>query len=75
MSAASPIERGTLSLRLWLARAALIWERAWPAAWPLIAALAVWLILALFDLLPLLPGVLHLAVLVVLLAAVVAAGI
>ena len=45
--------------RLRLARAALLWERVWPACWPALAVLASFLVLGLFDLLPLLPGPLH----------------
>jgi uncharacterized protein (TIGR02302 family) len=51
------------STRLRLARTALLWERAWPACWPAFAVLGTFLVLALFDLLPLLPGVLHAALL------------
>jgi uncharacterized protein (TIGR02302 family) len=49
--------------RLRLARAALLWERMWPACWPALAVLGGFLVLALFDLLPLLPGLLHAVVL------------
>ena len=52
-----------LSMRLRLARAALLWERVWPACWPALAGLGAFLVLALFDLLPLLPSVLHVALL------------
>jgi len=45
--------------KLWLARAALWWERVWPAAWPLVGAAGAFLVLALFDVLPNLPGWLH----------------
>ena len=48
-----------LSRRLVLARAALIWEALWPAFWPLLGVCGLFLALALFDLLPLLPGWLH----------------
>ena len=59
--------RGLLmAMRLRLARAALVWERMWPACWPAVAVLAVFLILALFDLLPLLPGGVHAAALLLL---------
>jgi len=47
------------SMRLRLARAALLWERVWPACWPALAVLGTFLVLALLDLLPLLPGVAH----------------
>jgi len=50
-------------MRLRLARAALLWERVWPACWPMLAVLATFLVVGLFDLLPLLPGVLHAALL------------
>ena len=46
-----------------MARWAIVWERFWPSCWPLALVVAVFLILALFDLLPLLPGWLHLIVL------------
>jgi uncharacterized protein (TIGR02302 family) len=46
-----------------LARVTLWWEQAWPALWPALAVLGVFLILGLFDLLPLLPGLLHAALL------------
>ena len=49
--------------RLSLARAALLWERVWPACWPALAIVCLFLVLALFDLLPLLPGLVHAAVL------------
>jgi uncharacterized protein (TIGR02302 family) len=49
--------------RLRLARAALLWERVWPACWPALAVLAGFLVLGLFDLLPLLPGLVHAALL------------
>ena len=42
--------------RLRLARAALLWERVWPAVWPALCVLGVFAVLALFDLLPALPG-------------------
>jgi hypothetical protein len=50
-------------LRLRLARAALLWEQIWPACWPALAVLGVFFALALFDLLPHLPGLLHAAIL------------
>jgi uncharacterized protein (TIGR02302 family) len=49
--------------RLRLARAALLWERLWPACWPALAVLGGFIVLGLFDLLPLLPGLPHAAVL------------
>jgi uncharacterized protein (TIGR02302 family) len=52
-----------LSVRLPLARAALLWERVWPAAWPALCVVASFAVVALFDLLPLLPEWAHAAVL------------
>jgi uncharacterized protein (TIGR02302 family) len=52
-----------LVLRLKLARAALLWERVWPAAWPALCVLGGFAVLALFDLLPWLPGAAHAALL------------
>jgi uncharacterized protein (TIGR02302 family) len=52
-----------LGIRLRLARTALLWERVWPACWPAVGALGVFLVLALFDILPRLPGWLHAVVL------------
>ncbi|HSE76585.1 MAG TPA: TIGR02302 family protein [Alphaproteobacteria bacterium] len=54
--------------RLTLARLALAWERAWPALWPVLGVAGVFLALALFDVLPRLPGWLHVAVLAALAA-------
>jgi uncharacterized protein (TIGR02302 family) len=51
------------AMRLRLARAALLWERVWPACWPALAVLGLFLVLALFDLLPFLPGLVHAALL------------
>jgi hypothetical protein len=47
-----------VQLRL-LARAALLFERAWPLAWPSLAVLGVFLCLAFLDIPRMLPGVLH----------------
>src|SRR5437667_5714658 len=55
---------GRLAMRLRLARLALLWERVWPPCWPALAALGMFLILGLFDVLPILPGLLHAAILV-----------
>ena len=55
-----------LGWRLLLARAVLIWERIWPAIWPVAGLLGLFLALALFDILPLLPGWLHALLLAVL---------
>ncbi len=52
-----------LALRLSLARAVLAWERAWPAIWPAVGVAGLFVAVAWFDLLPLLPGWLHMAVL------------
>ena len=52
-----------LGLRMALARATLAWELIWPAAWPALGIAGVFLALALFDVLPMLSGWLHLAVL------------
>src|SRR5262245_24950525 len=62
-SSTSPVAFG---IRLRLARAALIWERVWPRCWPAVAALGAFLVLALFDVLPDLPGMLHAAILAIL---------
>jgi hypothetical protein len=51
--------RRRLAARLRLARAALLWERGWPAAWPAACVLGVFGIAALFDVLPTLPGLAH----------------
>jgi uncharacterized protein (TIGR02302 family) len=52
-----------LRLRLRLARAALFWERVWPAAWPAVGIVGVFAVVALFDLLPALSADAHAAVL------------
>jgi uncharacterized protein (TIGR02302 family) len=52
-----------LDARLQLARLALLWERVWPAASPALCVLSIFAVLALFDLLPLLPGEAHAAIL------------
>src|SRR5256885_9027293 len=49
-----------------LARAALLWERVWPAAWPPLAVIGIFAVLALFDIFAALPGWLHIAVLAML---------
>ena len=63
MTNRSPDSEARLSWRLRLARAALLWERVWPACWPALAVLAGFVTLGLFDLLPRLPGLLHAALL------------
>ena len=50
--------------RIWLARWAILWEQFWPSFWPTFVVVGLFLIAALFDLLPLLPGWLHLALLI-----------
>jgi len=65
MTDRSPDSDAPFSMRLRLARAALLWERVWPACWPALAVLGTFLVLGLFDLLPLLPGVLHAALLLI----------
>lgn len=52
-----------LGRRLRLAWAALAWERAWPLILPPLAVAGTYVALALFDVLPLLPGWLHALVL------------
>jgi len=42
----------------------LLWERVWPAIWPAVGVLGLFLAAALFDVLPLLPGWLHLIALI-----------
>jgi uncharacterized protein (TIGR02302 family) len=54
-----------LSLRLRLARIAIVWERVWPACWPALGIVGTFAVLALLDLLPQLPGWAHASVLVV----------
>ncbi len=54
---------GRVSRRLYFARAALFWETAWPAFAPAVGVAGVFIVLALFDLLPLLPAALHAVVL------------
>src|SRR6266446_2273682 len=63
MTDRSPDPEARFSLRLRLARAALLWERIWPACWPPLAVLGGFFALGLFDLLRHLPGLLHAAVL------------
>jgi uncharacterized protein (TIGR02302 family) len=62
-----------MARRLWLAAGVLLWERLWPALAPALGVVAVFLILALFDLPERLPPWLQLAVLIVLAALVLAA--
>ncbi len=66
---ASPLRR--LAGRRLLARAAILFEAAWPALWPPLAVIGVFLCLALLSLPPLLPGWLHAALLLLMLLAVI----
>jgi uncharacterized protein (TIGR02302 family) len=50
----------TLRARLFIARLALGWERLWPALWPTLLVAGLFVLAVLFDLLPMLPGWLHL---------------
>ena len=56
--------RGRLERLEFLARLALFWERLWPALWPAVGVGGIFLALALFDVLPSLPGWLHSLVLI-----------
>ena len=53
-----------LAARLWAAWTAILWERIWAGLWPASGVLGLFLALALADLLPTLPGWLHLTALV-----------
>jgi uncharacterized protein (TIGR02302 family) len=66
-------EKSTTARRLRLAAGALVWERLWPALAPALAVIALFLVLALFDLPERLPPWWQLALLVVLAAALVMA--
>lgn len=70
---ANPILRAVVR-RLRLAQAALAWERGWPAAWPLVATLGVFVSLALFGVFGVLPVWAHIALLFGFAFAVAAAG-
>jgi uncharacterized protein (TIGR02302 family) len=59
-----------MTLRLRLAGAALVWERLWPGLWPATGIAGAFLVVALFDLLPRLPGAVHAALLAVLAASI-----
>ena len=59
-----------LASRRFLARAAILFEAVWPALWPPLAVIGVFLCAALLNLPPLLPPFLHVAVLVLVLLAV-----
>ncbi len=56
-------------LLLWLAAAALLWERLWPRLWPILGVAGTFVALALLDVLPVLPPALHALVLFVMVAA------
>ncbi|HEV2334816.1 MAG TPA: TIGR02302 family protein [Stellaceae bacterium] len=60
-AAGSPLgpSRRRLAALSRLARTALLWERIWPAAWPVLCVLGILAVLALFDVLPRLPGWAH----------------
>ena len=62
-----------LHRRVALARLVLLWERLWPASWPLLAIIGTFLALALSGLLQALPGWLHLLALIAFASAFVAA--
>src|SRR5262249_28403552 len=68
MTNRSPIRKVPSAMRLRLAGAAVLWEQVWPGCWPALAALGVFLVLGLFDFLPSLPGLLHVAILLCLAA-------
>lgn len=68
-----PIPR--LGLRRGLARAAILWERVWPAVAPLLGVVGLFVIVALTGLLPLLPGWFHALILLGFAGATVAAAV
>ncbi|MEX2616839.1 MAG: TIGR02302 family protein [Alphaproteobacteria bacterium] len=51
--------RKTWAFRIALSRLALFWEGAWPALWPAAQIAGLFLLVALLDILPMLPGWLH----------------
>ena len=61
MSAEPDMALPSLARRLALAGAALLWERLWPAMWPAFAVAGLFLVVSLFDLWSLMPGLVHLA--------------
>jgi uncharacterized protein (TIGR02302 family) len=71
-TASQPAQTRGLRARLLAARLALLWERLWLLLWPPLGVLGLFLGLALLDVLPLLPGWLHLVVLAAFLLALVA---
>ena len=58
-----------------LRRLALAWERLWPPLWPVVGIFGAFLALALGDVLPLLPGWLHILMLVAFVAAIAVAAV
>ena len=54
----------TLARKLRLTGAAMVWERLWPALWPLTGTIALFLVAAVFDVYSWVPGWLHLLALV-----------
>ena len=58
-----PPGSGRIAGLLALTRGALFWERLWPALWPLTGVISLFLALALVDMLPRLPGWLHVVLL------------
>jgi uncharacterized protein (TIGR02302 family) len=67
------ISPAALKRRLRLAGVALVWEKAWPALWPLVGLIGAFLALALFDLPARLPARLHWLLLALMVLAVTAA--
>ena len=63
MTDRSALPEARLAARLRLAQAVLLWERIWPECWPAVVVLGTFFVLALFDLLPDLPGRWHGAIL------------
>ena len=55
--------RKTWAYRIALSRLALFWEGAWPALWPAVLVAGLFLLVALLDFLPMLPGWLHAGIL------------
>jgi uncharacterized protein (TIGR02302 family) len=71
---ANPLERRSFHRKLWLARAALAFERLYPAVFPALLLIAAFVVASLLDLWRLIPVWLHAIALLVILAAV-AAGL
>ncbi len=70
-SPGSPNPLRRLAGRRFLARAAILFEALWPALWPPLGVIGIFLCLALLDLPPLLPASLHVALLALVLLAVI----